>query len=79
MGKRFVETVEQADPPDTPIIFSIRGVLLLNTIGVTVLRELLHWHRKGEGVLLHTSIPPRVGNLLQQSSFTKKLGMKRIF
>ncbi|MBK8900183.1 MAG: CBS domain-containing protein [Anaerolineaceae bacterium] len=78
-ARRLLDFVESYDRPDATLIFSIRGVPLVDATGVEVMREILHRQRHGGGDLLLTSMDDRVRQLLERSDVLTELGPDHVF
>jgi len=78
-ARRLVEFVESYDAPRATLIFSIRGVPLIDATGVEVIRELLHRQRQGGGDILLTSMDDRVRVLLERAGVLAELGSDHVF
>lgn len=77
--RRLHEAVEKHDPADARLIFSMRGVPLIDATGIEVLRDLFHRQRAGGGDLFLAGVDSRVEKLLQRSGFLEEFGVRRIF
>ncbi|MFZ1756622.1 MAG: SulP family inorganic anion transporter, partial [Caldilineaceae bacterium] len=77
--RRLHEAVEKHDTADARIIFSMRGVPLIDATGIEVLREIFHRQHMGGGDLLLAGVDSRVEKLLQRSGFLDEFGSQRIF
>ncbi|MCL4831505.1 MAG: SulP family inorganic anion transporter [Caldilineaceae bacterium] len=77
--RRLHEAVEKHDPASARLIFSMRGVPLIDATGIEVLREILHRQHMGGGNLLLAGVDSRVQTLLQRSGFLDELGRQRIY
>ncbi len=78
-ARSLLEYVESHDAATTTLIFSIRGVPLIDATGVEVIRELLHRQREGGGDLLLTSMDDRVRQLLDRAGVLAELGSDHVF
>ena len=78
-ARKLVEEVEAQDTADATLIFSLRGVPLIDATGIEVLREIQARQAKGGGNLLLASVQPRVDSLLQRSGFVDLVGRECIF
>jgi SulP family sulfate permease len=77
--RRLHEAVEKHDPADARLIFSMRGVPLIDATGIEVLREIFHRQHGGGGDLLLAGVDSRVETLLRRSGFLDEFGSQRIF
>ena len=77
--RRLHEAVEKHDPAEARLIFSMRGVPLIDATGIEVLREIFHRQRAGGGDLFLAGVDSRVEKLLQRSGFLEEFGSRRIF
>lgn len=77
--RRLHEAVEKHDPAEDRLIFSMRGVPLIDATGIEVLREIFHRQRAGGGDLFLAGVDSRVEKLLQRSGFLEEFGSRRIF
>ncbi|MBK7919352.1 MAG: CBS domain-containing protein [Chloroflexi bacterium] len=78
-ARRLLDFVESHDRPDATLIFSIRGVPLVDATGVEVMREIVHRQQHGGGDLLLTSMDDRVRLLLERAGVLTELGSDRVF
>ncbi|RLT38449.1 MAG: SulP family inorganic anion transporter [Chloroflexi bacterium] len=77
--RRLHEAVEKHDPADARLIFSMRGVPLIDATGIAVLREIFHRQHAGGGDLLLAGVDSRVESLLRRSGFLDEFGPQRIY
>lgn len=77
--RRLSEAVEKHDPVDARLIFSMRGVPLIDATGIQVLREIFHRQHGSGGDLLLAGVDSRVETLLRRSGFLDEFGSQRIF
>ncbi len=77
--RRLHEAVERHDSADARLIFSMRGVPLIDATGIEVLREIFHRQHAGGGDLFLAGVDSRVEKLLQRSGFLDEFGSQRIF
>lgn len=78
-ARKVVEEVEALDQVNATLIFSMRGVPLIDATGVEALREIWRRQRKGGGNLLLSGLPTRAEALLRRSGFLQELGEQRLF
>ncbi|RLT44413.1 MAG: SulP family inorganic anion transporter, partial [Chloroflexi bacterium] len=77
--RRLYEAVEKHDPADATLIFSMRGVPLIDATGIDVLQEVFHRQHAAGGDLLLAGVDSRVESLLRRSGFLDEFGPHRIF
>ncbi|MFZ6027357.1 MAG: SulP family inorganic anion transporter [Chloroflexota bacterium] len=77
-ARKLTEEVEASDAADASLIFSLRGVPLIDATGIEVLREIWQRQRKGGGNLLLAGLQPRVESLMGRSGLLDELGRERI-
>ncbi|NSW52710.1 MAG: SulP family inorganic anion transporter [Anaerolineae bacterium] len=78
-ARKLLEQVETLDTPDSTLIFSMRGVPLIDATGIEVLREVWQRQHKGGGEVLLSGLQVRVQTLLERTGFLAVLGSDRVF
>lgn len=78
-ARRLVEQVEAADPADATLIFSLRGVPLVDATGIEALREIWQRQERGGGRILLAALQPRAHTLLQRAGLLDEVGLESVF
>ena len=78
-ARKLLDEIEAQDVPGARLIFSMRGVPLIDATGIEVLREMWHRQEKGGGDLLLAGLQPRVESLLQRSGFLDGFAAQHVF
>jgi SulP family sulfate permease len=78
-ARRLVEDVEELDERTATLVFSLRGVPLVDATGIEVLREIAVRQRSGGGDIVLCGLQPRVEALLQRAGFLAEVGEGRVF
>jgi sulfate permease, SulP family len=78
-ARKLLEEVEQQDDTGSTLILSMRGVPLVDSTGIKVLREIWQRQVKGGGNVLLSAVQPRVLTLMERAGFVEEIGANRFF
>lgn len=76
---RLIEALEGNDAPSDTVIFSMRGVPIIDATGIETLRKLFYRQQSGGGRLILTGLDPRVESQMKQSGLFDEFGADNIF